>query len=87
MIRKTKKGPRRLREVPVIRSVELVWTDRDLYGGLVEAGVRHPTLPGTGGLSRLVLCETRTDPLFILLQDCSHLDGGYWNVEYLKERL
>lgn len=85
MIRKTKKGPRRLRKVPVIRTVESVWTDRDLYGGYVKAGVKYPTLPGTSRGSRLVPAEMPSDPLFILLQDCGHLDGGSWNVEMRKE--
>lgn len=87
MIRKTKKGSRRLREMPVIRTVECVWTDRDLYGGYVRAGVKYPTLPGIGEGSRLVPAERPSSPLYILLQDCSHLGGGNWNVEMRKEYL
>jgi hypothetical protein len=85
MIRKTKKGPRRLRHVTVIRNVTAVSTNKtDQYG--ITAGKMYRVENGDGFSSGWVTFDNGQDG-FILYSGCAHLAGGDWNVEYIKERL
>ena len=84
MIRKTKKGPRRLREMPVYKLAEHVISAVRPRGGRLEPHTAYRTRPGESSLSRRIDLDGGGEA-YILLEGCAHLAGRNWNVELRKE--
>lgn len=82
MIRKTKKGPRRLREIPVYKLAVFVSTNLTEAPGITP-GKHYKVVRGGFGSGWIAL-DTGRDG-FIMFKGCAFLDLGNWDVEMRKE--